>query len=394
MHYVEKVMDITLIFTDYTLRNVALGAMILGVVSGVLGAFAVLRRQALLGDAMSHAALPGVVIAFMLTGTKALLPLMLGAIIAGWIGARFISSVVRRTRLKEDTALGIILSVFFGFGLLLLTYVQRQGNAQQAGLDKFLFGKAAAIVTQDVIEMGVVGVIAVVLLLLFWKEFKLLAFDPEYTAALGFPVRFLDTLLTTLIVVAIVLGLQTVGVVLMSAMIVAPASAARQWTDKLSTMVLLSAFFGVLGGVGGALISATSRGLSTGPVIVLSMSSIVLFSILFAPNRGIVWRWWRQQQNRRHLGTATILADLYDLALAHGDPKHSHPAGTLQAARPHANVKSLLATLEQEGMVYRAANNEWGLTDSGIAEVKRLNGSENISEFPSAPAVKATASRG
>ncbi len=373
-------MDITLIFTDYTLRNVALGAMILGVVSGVLGAFAVLRRQALLGDAMSHAALPGVVIAFMLTGTKALLPLMLGAIIAGWLGARFIASVVRRTRLKEDTALGIVLSVFFGFGLLLLTYVQRQGNAQQAGLDKFLFGKAAAIVTQDVIEMGVVGAIAVVLLLLFWKEFKLLAFDPEFTAALGFPVRVLDTLLTTLIVVAIVLGLQTVGVVLMSAMIVAPASAARQWTDKLSTMVVLSAVVGVIGGVGGALISATSRGLSTGPVIVLTMTAIVLFSILFAPNRGIVWQWWRRLQNRRQLGSSSVLADLYELALAHGDPKHAHPLGTLQAARPYANVRSLLLAMERDGMVYRASNNEWGLTDTGIVEAQRLNGTTSTIE--------------
>lgn len=381
MHYAAKFMDITLIFTDYTLRNVALGAMILGVVSGVLGAFAVLRRQALLGDAMSHAALPGIVLAFMLTGTKALLPLMIGAIIAGWVGARFISSVVRRTRLKEDTALGIILSVFFGFGLLLLTYVQRQGNAQQAGLDKFLFGKAAAIVTQDVIEMGIIGAIAVVLLVLFWKEFKVLAFDPDYTAALGFPVRFLDTLLTTLIVVAIVLGLQTVGVVLMSAMIVAPATAARQWTDKLSTMVWLSALFGVVGGVGGAFISATSRGLSTGPVIVLTMSAIVVLSLLFAPNRGMVWRWWRQQQNRRQLGTATILADLYELAMTHGDPTHSHPMGTLQAAHPRSDMKALLPTLEHEGLVYRAGNNEWGLTDKGIAEVKRLNGGEDVSDI-------------
>jgi manganese/zinc/iron transport system permease protein len=368
-------MDITLIFTDYTLRNVALGAMVLGVVSGVLGAFAVLRRQALLGDAMSHAALPGVVLAFMLTGTKALLPLMLGALIAGWVGARFISSVVRRTRLKEDTALGIVLSVFFGFGLLLLTYVQRQGNAQQAGLDQFLFGKAAAIVTQDVLEMAVVGVIALAIVALFWKEFKLLSFDPEYTAALGFPVRWLDTLLTTLIVVAIVLCLQTVGVVLMSAMIVAPATAARQWTDKLSTLVLLSALFGTIAGVGGALISATSRGLSTGPVIVLTITAIVVFSILFAPNRGLVWRWVRQAQNRRTLGTAVVLSDLYDLALEHGDPKHPHPVGTLQAAQPHANVRSLLATLAQEGLVVKVGATEWGLTDAGIEQAKSLNGS-------------------
>lgn len=377
-------MDITLIFTDYTLRNVVLGAMVLGVVSGTLGTYAVLRRQALLGDAMSHAALPGVVGAFMLLGSKQLLPLMVGAVIAGWLGTLLVSNVVRRTRIKEDAALGIVLSVFFGFGLLLLTYVQKQGNAQQAGLDSFLFGKAAAIIAQDVWTMAAIGALALTVMLLFWKEFKLLSFDPDYAASLGFPVRLLDTLLTTLIVVAIVIGLQTVGVVLMSAMIVAPAAAARQWTDRLWLMVLLSALFGVLAGVSGALISATAAGLSTGPLIVLAISVIVFVSMVLAPNRGLFWAWWRRRQNRAQLRTAAVLSDLYTLALEHDDPYHAHALAALRAIRPGGGVRHTLAALREQGWVESTPKGEWRLTTLGLAEARRLLQGESADTPPAA----------
>ena len=286
------------LFFDYTLRTVALGAGILGLVSGALGSFAVLRKQSLMGDAISHAALPGIVLAFMLTRSKASLVLVLGAAIAGWLGMLLVLSIVRYTRIKEDSALGLVLSVFFGFGLLLLTFVQRWPDATQAGLDKFLFGQAAALLAKRCHSHGPARRSALLIMALFWKEFKLFSFDREFGATLGFPVRALDILLTTLLVTAIVIGLQAVGVVLMSAMIVAPAAAARQWTDKLSVMVALAGFFGVLAGVSGAVISSTAAGFSTGPVIVLSASVIVLFSLLFAPNRGLVWNWVRQRRNR------------------------------------------------------------------------------------------------
>ena len=207
------------LFSDYTLRTVALGSALLGITAGSLGGFALLRQQSLLGDAISHAALPGIAIAFLITGSKAPLVLILGAGIAGWIGAALISVVTTRTRIKYDSALGIMLSVFFGFGLVLLTYIQRQPNANQAGLDSFLFGQAAALVEQDVLLIFVIGSAVMVLITLFWKEFKLLSFDPDFLGTLAYPVRLLDYLLTTLFVVAIVIGLQTVGVVLMSAMI-------------------------------------------------------------------------------------------------------------------------------------------------------------------------------
>ena len=290
-----------LIHFDYTLMIVAIGAALLGAVSGSLGTYAVLRRQSLLGDAISHAALPGIAIAFLLTGSKAPLILVLGAAIAGWLGTLLIMSVVRLTRIKYDSALGIVLSTFFGFGLVLHTLIQRTGNANQAGLDTFLFGQAATILARDILTIGVLGGIAIVITFIFWKELKLLVFDEGFAASLGFPIRALDILLTSLLVIAIVLGLQAVGAVLMSAMLVAPAVAARQWTNKLSVMMLLAACFGALAGVSGTIISSTASRIPTGPTIVLCATVVVGFSIAFASNRGLLWDWLRQKRNRRNL---------------------------------------------------------------------------------------------
>ena len=290
---------------NYTLMIVSIGAALLGTVSGALGTYAVLRRQSLLGDAISHAALPGIAIAFLLTGSKTPLILVLGAAIAGWLGALLILSVVKLTRIKYDSALGIVLSTFFGFGLVLHTLIQRTGNANQAGLDTFLFGQAATILEREVLTMGILGGIALIIMLVFWKELKLLVFDEGFAASIGFPIRALDILLTGLLVIAIVLGLQAVGAVLMSAMLVAPAVAARQWTDKLNMMVLLAACFGALAGVSGTIISSSASRIPTGPTIVLCATVIVGFSIAFAPNRGLVWHRVRQQRHRRSLKVAT-----------------------------------------------------------------------------------------
>ena len=286
---------------DYTLMIVAIGAALLGTVSGALGTYAVLRRQSLLGDAISHAALPGIAIAFLLTGSKTPLILVLGAAIAGWLGTLLILSVVRLTRIKYDSALGIVLSTFFGFGLVLHTLIQRTGNANQAGLDTFLFGQAATMLKSDVLTIGILGGIAIVIMLVFWKELKLLVFDEGFAASLGFPIRALDILLTSLLVIAIVLGLQAVGAVLMSAMLVAPAVAARQWTDKFSVMMFLAACFGALAGVSGTIISSSASRIPTGPTIVLCATVVVGFSILFAPNRGLLWDRLRHQRNKHNL---------------------------------------------------------------------------------------------
>ena len=353
---------------DYTLRTVALGAATLGIVSGALGTYAVLRGQSLLGDAVSHAALPGIALAFLLTGSKAPLVLVVGAALAGWVGTLAVMAVVRRSRVPFDAALGIVLSVFFGFGLVLLVVIQRRPEGTQAGLDTFLFGQAAALVTRDVVVMAVLGAVALVAALVCWKEFKLLAFDEEFGAALGLPMRRLDVALTTLIVIAIVIGLQTVGVVLMSAMLIAPAAAARQWTDRLGRMMALAALFGALAGVSGAVVSASTANLPTGPTIVLCAGVLVVVSLAFAPQRGLVAAWFRARRNRKNLREIGVLEDLYTLALQHPEnPRHPHPAATLQAmtARPES-VGPGLEALAGRGLVAPHDGDGWALTERGL----------------------------
>ena len=367
------------LFFDYTLRTVALGAAILGIVSGMLGSFAVLRKQSLLGDAISHAALPGIVLSFLITRSREPAILMLGALIAGWMATLFMLNIIRTTRIKDDSALGLVLSVFFGFGLMLLTFTQKLPDATQAGLDKFLFGQAATLLQRDVITMGVVGLLALGLLATFWKEFKLITFDPEFAASLGFPVRVLDVLLTTLLVLAIVIGLQTVGVVLMSAMIVAPAAAARQWTDKLNLMVILGGLFGALAGVSGTLISSSAEKLPTGPVIVLCISVIVVFSMLFATNRGLIWNWIRSQQSRRKLRARAVLADLNTLALQHPDQQHGHSTAVLRAMSTNPEgVSHALRQLQERGHAREVSHDVWALTEDGLkqAQINTKQGTE------------------
>jgi manganese/zinc/iron transport system permease protein len=361
------------LYSDYTLRTVALGSSILGIVSGALGSFAVLRRQSLLGDAISHAALPGVALAFLLTQSKATLTLVIGATFAGWLGTLFILSVVRNTRIKDDSVLGLVLSVFFGFGLVLLTFIQRQPYANQAGLDKFLFGQAATLLEKDVLHMAILSAIVLFLLSLFWKEFKLISFDSDYGLSIGYPVKMLNILITSMLVIAIVIGLQTVGVVLMSAMVIAPAVAARQWTDKLSWMVFLSSVFGAVAGVSGAIISSSTSKMPTGPTIVLCISTIAIFSILFAGNRGLIWRWAKEQKNRRKLQLDAVLSDLYILAEQHGEINHGHSIEVLRTMSiGHGGVDRSLKELQSRNWVTRTPDNNWILTESGLEEAKKI----------------------
>jgi manganese/zinc/iron transport system permease protein len=340
-------MDLWLqIFTDYTLRSVSIGSALLGVIGGALGAFALLRRQGMLGDVLAHAALPGLVIAFILAGMKVPLTLLIGGGITGWLAAMLVMVVIRNSRLPEDSALGVMLGSFFGLGVVLLTFVQQRGYPDQAGLDKYIFGQAASIITADLVNFVLLGGIAIICVALFYKEFKLISFDPAYAASLGLPVRELSILLTSLTVLAVMVGLQTVGVVLMAAMLIAPAAAARQWTDRLDRMILLSGLFGAVAGVSGAVISATREHLPTGPLIILSISVILLVSLMFAPLRGLVWDWRRTHQNRRRVRLQRLLLDAH---LLHNHQNLSAQTLALHRREPLATAQKQLEELRSLG---------------------------------------------
>lgn len=324
-------MELISLLSDFTIRNVVLGAALLGITSGVLGSFAVLRQQSLLGDTLSHAALPGVCLGFLIAGSRQLLPIMLGALISGALAAATMLLLTKRSRLKTDAALGIVLSIFFALGIVLLTYINHQNNAGQAGLNSFLFGQAAAILPSDIIIMAIVTGISLLLVFAFWKEFKLLSFDSGFVTSLGFPVGALELVMTIMIALAIVIGLQMVGVILMASMVIAPAVAARQWVKNLEMMVFLAAIFGSLSGMIGVLISAMGKGLATGPIIVVCVSALVGLSLLVAPRRGILWVALQRRRNHNTLRQNQVLVDLYKLAVKHNNPNYPSELGMLSS---------------------------------------------------------------
>ncbi|MDZ7706883.1 MAG: metal ABC transporter permease [Trueperaceae bacterium] len=368
------------LFGDYTLRTVAAGAILLGVTSGALGSFAVLRKQSLLGDTLSHAALPGIALGFLIAGGRSLSAVLAGALATGILAALTMLLLVRRSRLKTDASLGVALSVYFAAGVVLLSFVQGRAGAGQAGLETFLFGQAAAILRSDLWIMGAVTVVSIALVAATWKELKAATFDPLFAASLGLPIVALDAIMTAMIALAVVLGLQMVGVVLMSAMIVAPAVAARQWTERLSTMVILASTFGAVGGVVGALISATGRGLATGPLIVLSLSVITAISLAFAPNRGLIAAAIRRARSGRALRARQVLATMDRLASEHGHPDYATEQGMLDTYFGMSTA-GLLRHLDQRGWVRRVEHRpeegvHWVLTETGSEEASRLPGDE------------------
>ncbi len=361
------------LFSDYTARTILLGAASLGIVSGVVGSYAVLRKQSLVGDVMSHAALPGIVLAFIIVGVKDQLPIFIGAALSAVLAVFLINLITSNSRIKTDSAMGMALSVFFGLGLVLLTYAQRMPDANQAGLDKFLFGQAEALVEKDVLVIGVTGLFALLVVGLFWKEFKLLCFDPDFGGTMGFSMKSLDLLVTAVIVSAIVIGLQTVGVVLMSSMLIAPAVAARQWTGNMGSMVILAALIAAVSGVTGVALSAGLENVPTGPAVIVCVSLIAFFSVLFSPNGFFTLR-FKDARSRREIKKDYVLKALHDLALEHNDPGYAHSEKLLALGSEKGfNVRKSLLQLQTAGYVERAGEENWRLTPSGIREIRRLS---------------------
>ena len=361
------------LFSDYTARTILLGAASLGIVSGVVGSYAVLRKQSLVGDVMSHAALPGIVLAFIIMGVKEQLPIFIGAALSAVLAVFLINLITSNSRVKTDSAMGMALSVFFGLGLVLLTYAQKMPDANQAGLDKFLFGQAEALVEKDVLVIGLTGVFALLVVGLFWKEFKLLCFDPDFGGTMGFSMKSLDLLVTAVIVSAIVIGLQTVGVVLMSSMLIAPAVAARQWTGSMGSMVILSASVAAVSGVTGVALSAGLENVPTGPAVIVCVSVIAFFSVLFSPNGFFTLR-FKDARSRREIKRDYVLKALHDLALEHNDPGYAHSEKLLALGSEKGfNVRKSLLQLQAAGYVERAGEEDWRLTPSGIREIRRLS---------------------
>jgi len=330
---------------DYNTRIVVLGTTLLGAAAGLIGTFTYLRKRAMVADALAHATLPGIAAAFLVVGQKEIVPLLVGGAIAGTLGVLCVMGLRRIPRIHEDAAIGIVLSVFFGVGLILKSAATQLSMGDQAGLDRFIYGTTAGLIKQDAWLIGMTAVLILLTVLLLFKEFRLLCFDAAYARSLGRRVRVLDLLMMALVVITTVVGLQAVGLILVIALLIIPAAAARFWTDDLATMTWLSVEFGAASGFVGALISGSYANLPAGAVIVICAGVLFFFSMGFAPERGAVFAWWRRYALRRRIGRQHVLR-----ALAEHEERYGHLA-TLPLARLQ-QTRSWRAS-ELRNLIYR-----------------------------------------
>lgn len=285
--------DALLLQAGYNTAVVCVGAGLLGAAAGAIGVFILLRRRALISDAISHATLPGVGLAFLL-GVAAfdqgrILPLLLaGAATTGALGVVLVQAITRWTRLPEDAAIGSVLSTFFAAGIVLLTVIQTLQTGGQAGLEGFLLGAAASMLTAEAMTIAAAASIVALAIFALMKEFTAVCFDPEFAAASGYRVAVLDLAMLGLLLAVIVIGLTTVGLILIIALAIIPPVAARFWTERAHRMVLISAAVGAGGSYVGAALSSTAPSLPTGGLIVLVLAALFLVSMLFSPVRGLL----------------------------------------------------------------------------------------------------------
>ncbi|MCA9242059.1 MAG: metal ABC transporter permease [Planctomycetales bacterium] len=370
---------------DALTPKVALGASLLGGAAGVVGALAVLRKRSLMGDVLAHASLPGICLAYLLFNTRQLAVLSAGALFTGMLAVLLIAGITRWTRTREDAAMGLALSVFFGAGVVLLTVIQQQARGNQAGLATYLFGEIAALRSRDVVLLAAVAAVLLTLVVAFYKELKTLSFDSQFAQSQGWPTFTLDVALMSGVAVVTVVGLPVCGVILMAAMLILPCVAARFWSNRFGMVLVLSGLIGLTTAVAGVLSAAPGEGLAwlpirsltlgmpPGPLIVLSGAGAFVVSALFAPERGMVARTLRLVRMRTRIATDHVLRLLFEAA--EGKPQQdaygslSAITGRMSASRL---TKWLVVWQAKRGGLLEVDGDRARLTGTGLTAAARL----------------------
>ena len=296
-----------LTLADPNVRYVAVAILLLGGVSGAVGTFNFLRKKTLVGETVAHSMLPGVLIAFILSGVKNPLVLITGAAISGWLSIWVVDYITRHSKIKGDSALAIVLSSFFGLGIVMLTVIQRTSGKEQSGLDHYIFGNAAAMTPEDSLVFGSISLI--VLAIVFWHYFSLKAvvFNQDFAQSIGINTRWIEAIISFITILSISVGIKAVGIVMMSALLIIPPTAARFWTDSLSKMLVVSGIFGAVSGWLGAFVSYSYSSMPTGPWTIVIISIIAFVSMMFAPKKGVVFQRWSKLLVKRRINEENLL---------------------------------------------------------------------------------------
>ncbi len=365
---------------------VVVGALLLGAAAGTIGTFTLLRKRALMSDALAHSTLPGVAIGFLIAAAigalEYKLPILLGgAAVTGVLGVLTVQAIAATGRLKIDAAIGATLSVFFGVGVVLLSYIQSIDVGGQGGINAFIFGQTAAMLTGDAIALGAAAVLSAILVALLFKEFRLICFDQEFAMAQGWPVVRIDLAMMTIVVIVTVIGLQAVGLILVVALIIIPPATARLWTDRLWRMACLSAFFGAISGYFGASMSALLTDTPAGAVIVLTAGGIYLVSLFLAPSRGVIAGVVRRIMLRRSIARQHTLRALFEVVES-GEPQQRHATISdllRRRAWRQAQLNRSLRSLRRSGLL-ELSHSRIKLTDEGYASAQRVTRNHRLWE--------------
>lgn len=389
----QEILDVVLL-KNYNTRLVVLSTMILGLASGLVGSFLLLRKRSLMGDALSHACLPGIAMLFMIMVSyggagKALPGLLFGAVLTGMIGVGGVVAIRDTTKIKDDTAMGIVLSVFFGLGIALLGMIQAMPQASAAGLESFIYGKAASMVMQDFVLVASVAAVVVLATLGLMKEFTVVCFDEEFTASIGWPLKTIDVVMLGLVTAVTVIGLQSVGLILIIAFLITPAAAARFWTDDLKAMLFLAGGIGAVSGWLGSSFSALMPRLPAGAVIVLVAACVFLFSMFFGSARGVLLRYLSHRRVQKKIGRQHLLRAMYEVLeqqsiRPEGELPENHRVDLIEVKEKRSwqdrRFHRLITQALREDHMIRPTADTLRLSESGYGEAARITRNHRLWE--------------
>lgn len=383
----EQLIDTALLRSGFNSAVVLTGTTLLGVSAGLAGTFSLLRKRALMGDALAHSTLPGLALAFLFSvfygdGSKSLFPLLLGASATAILGVLCVQFLVHNTRLGEEAAIGAVLSVFFGIGVVLLSLIQNLDSGSAGGLSHFIYGQTAAMSRQDAGLLALVAAGACFASVMLFKEFGMVCFDTEFARTQGWPVTFIDLLMMAQIVLVTVLGLQFVGVILIVSLLIIPAAAARFWTERLSRMLAISALIGGASGYVGALLSSLFPHAPAGSLIVLTAGALFLLSFLFAPERGVFVSVFRSLALRLRVSEEHLLRSFYEYLELHGGECSEIPHKSIWLMRGWSRMfqSGLLSLLRMKGFLSETSKSASTLSEEGYSRAAELTRNHRLWE--------------
>lgn len=360
-------------FNDQNALWVLFGSILLGMSASVIGTFAFLRKKSLIGDALAHAALPGVMMAFILFHSRDPLVMFLGAVCSSFLGFFLIDWLPKHTKIKPDAALAITLSFFFALGLMLLSHIQGLPVENKSGLDNILFGQAAAMTSHDIELLAYVTIITLIVVALLFEKFRLITFNRTFALTLGVKVHYYELTLALLIVMSVVVGLQLVGVVLMAAVLLAPIAAARFWSQQLYILLIIASFLGALSAVISTQISYLAPAMPTGPWMVVTLALLFIISLFFGPQKGLLKRFWQQRQLRQKVAEENVLRTLYKLLESRDFTQQDFNTADIQSLRnllPQALQKTLKVLCQKK--LLQSSQQGFRLTARGLVMATQL----------------------